>query len=64
MIKEGTQWVQLEAFELNWRRMKNSFLKKQDLKDRLELDQKKKKKGDNLEKTSRLCFNEQEVLND
>ena len=44
MIKEGTQWVQLEAFELNWRRMKNSFLKKQDLKDRLELDKKKKKK--------------------
>lgn len=42
MIKEGTQWVQLEAFELNWRRMKNSFLKKQDLKDRLELDKKKK----------------------
>jgi len=62
MIKEGTQCVQLEAFELNWRRMKNSFLKKQDLKDRLELD--KKKKGDSLEKTSRLCFNEQEVLND
>ena len=34
--------MQLEAFELAWRRMKNSFLKKQDLKDRLELDKKKK----------------------
>ena len=36
--------MQLEAFELAWRRMKNSFLKKQDLKDRLELDKKKKKR--------------------
>ena len=28
----------IRAFELYWKRMKNIFLKKQDLKDRLELD--------------------------
>lgn len=30
--------MQLEAFELYWKRIKNIFLKKQDLKDKLELD--------------------------
>ena len=34
------------------------------LERQVRIRQKKKKKGDNLEKTSRLCFNEQEVLND